>query len=73
MLHLVCDVVPTNTKDPLHVPNGPIIGSKVKALNGMVVHVSSKAELWDPLKHQEEVLIHIIHVQEGPNPPLFGP
>jgi hypothetical protein len=25
------------------------------------------------LKYQEEVLIHFIHVQEGPNTTLFGP
>ena len=58
MLQLVCDVVPKNTKDPLHIPNGPIIRSKVKALNGMVMQVSSKAELGDTLEHQDEVLIH---------------
>jgi hypothetical protein len=66
---------PTNTKDPLHIPNEPITTSKEKALkealNGLVVQVSVKAELGDPLKHQEEALIHLVHVQEGPNPSLF--
>ena len=68
---------PANNKDPLHIPNGPIIRSKAKALkeplNGLIVEVSAKTELGDPLKHQEETLIHLIHVQKGPNPPLFGP
>jgi hypothetical protein len=64
---------PVNNKDPLHIPNGPIIRSKAKALNGLIVEVSAKTELGDPLKHQEETLIHLIHVQKGPNPPLFGP
>ena len=63
-----------NTKDPLHVSNGPITRSKVKilkkALNGLVVQVSTKAKLRDPLEHQEEALIYLIHVQEGHNPPI---
>jgi hypothetical protein len=44
-----------------------IIRSKAKALkealNGLVVQVSAKAELKDPLEHQEEVLVNLIHVQ----------
>jgi hypothetical protein len=68
---------PANNKDPLHIPNGPIIRSKAKALkeplNGLIVEVLSNDELRDPLKHQEDVLVHLIHVQKGPNPPLFGP
>jgi hypothetical protein len=66
-----------NTNDPLHVPNGPITRSKAnvlkKTLNGMVVQISAKIELRNPLEHQEEALIHLIHVQEGPNQPLFRP
>jgi hypothetical protein len=64
------------TKDPLHVPNGPIIRSKVKALkealNELVMQVSTNTELKDPMEHQEEALIHLIHVKEGPKPSLFG-
>jgi hypothetical protein len=30
------------------------------------------AELGDLLEYQEEALIYLINVQEGPNPPLFG-
>jgi hypothetical protein len=56
----------TNTKEPLHVPNGSITRSKAKALkktlNRLVVQVSTKAELRDPLKHQEEASIHLIHI-----------
>jgi hypothetical protein len=37
------------------------------------VQVSAKVELGDPLEHQEEALVHLIHVQEGPNSPLFWP
>jgi hypothetical protein len=54
-----------NTKDPLHILNGPITRSKTKALkevlNGLVMQVSVKAELGDPLEHQEEVLVRLIH------------
>ena len=54
-----------NTKDPLHILNEPITRSKTKALkealNGLVMQVSVKAELGDPLEHQEEALIHLIH------------
>jgi hypothetical protein len=25
------------------------------------------------LEYQEEALVHLIHMQEGPNPTLFGP
>jgi hypothetical protein len=28
---------------------------------------------WDPLKHQEEALAHLIYVQEWLDQPLFGP
>jgi len=69
---------PINTsKDLLHVPNGPITRSKSKtlkrALNALVLKVSTKSDLKGPLEYQEEALIHLIHLQEGPNPTLFGP
>ena len=65
---------PRNTsKDPLHVPNGPMTRSKAKALNAFILNVSTKLELKGPLEYQEEILIHIIHVQEGSNTTLFGP
>lgn len=42
-----------NTNDPSHIPNGPFARSKVKALkdelNELVVQVSVKAKLGDPL------------------------
>jgi hypothetical protein len=67
---------PIKTKDPLHVPNGPIIRSKVKALkkalNELVVQVSTNTELEDPVEHQEKALIHLIYVEKGLNPSLFG-
>jgi len=47
---------PMNTKYPLHVPNKLITRSKVKALkealNGLVVQVSAKAKIRDPLGHK---------------------
>ena len=73
---------PRNTsKDPLHVPNGPMTRSKTKALkealkealNALVLNVSTKSELKGPLEYQEETLVHLIHVQEGSNTTLFGP
>jgi hypothetical protein len=55
-----------NTKDPLHVPSGPITRSKAKALkealNELVVQISARAELEDPLEHKKETLLHLIHV-----------
>lgn len=68
---------PTHTsKDPLHVPNGSITRSKTKALketlNWLILQVLTKADLKDPLKYQEEVLVHLIYVQEGSNPAIFG-
>ena len=64
---------PRNTsKDPLHVPNGPMTRSKKKALNALVLKVSTKLELKGPLEYQEETLVHLIYVQEGPNTTLFG-
>ena len=61
------------SKDPLHVPNGPMTLSKTKALNALVLNVSTKSELKGPLVYQEEALVHLIHLQEGPNTTLFGP
>ena len=47
---------PRNTsKDPLHVPNGPMTRSKTKAfkeaLNALVLNVSTKSELKGPLEY----------------------
>jgi hypothetical protein len=69
---------PRNTsKDPLHVPNGPMTRSKTKALkealNALVLNVSIKSELKGPLEYQEETLVYLIHVQEGSNTTLFEP
>ena len=65
---------PRNTsKDPLHVPNGPMTRTKTKALNALVLKVSTKSELKGPLEYQEEALVHLIHVKEQPNTILFGP
>jgi hypothetical protein len=47
--------------------------SKTKALNTLVLNVSTKSELKGPLEYQEEILVHLIHVQEGSNTTLFGP
>ena len=52
---------PRNTsKDPLHVPNGPMTRSKIKALkealNALVLKVSTKSELKGSLEYQEEAL-----------------
>jgi hypothetical protein len=42
---------PRNTsKDLLHVPNGPMTRSKTKALNALVLNVSTKSELKGPLE-----------------------
>ncbi|KAJ6970203.1 hypothetical protein NC653_034704 [Populus alba x Populus x berolinensis] len=67
---------PRNTnKDPLHVPNGLMTRSKTKtlkdALNALVLKVSTKSKLEGPLKYQEEILVYLIHVQEGSNTTLF--
>jgi len=63
---------PRNTsKDPLHIPNGPMTRSKTKTLketlNTLVLKVATKLELNGTLEFQEEALVHLIHVQEGPN------
>jgi hypothetical protein len=65
---------PRNTsKDPLHVSNGLMTRSKTKALNTLDLNVSTKSELKGPLEYQEEILVHLIHVQEGSNTTLFVP
>jgi hypothetical protein len=58
---------PRNTStDPSHVPNGPMTRSKTKALkkalNALVLNVSTESELKGPLEYQEETLVHLIHV-----------
>ena len=64
---------PINTsKDPLHVPNGPMTWSKIKALNALVLKISTKLELKGPLEYLEEALVHLFHVQEGPNTIIRG-
>ena len=61
----------------LHVLNGSITRSKIKALkealNRLVLQVSANVEIKDLLEHQEKALVHLINLQEGPNPTLFGP
>jgi hypothetical protein len=42
-----------------------------KALNALVLKVSSMSELNGLLEYQEEPIVHLIHVQEGPNTTLF--
>ena len=46
--------------------------SKTKALkeamHGLVTKVSTIVDFRDPLKHQEEILVHLIQMQEGFNP-----
>jgi len=69
---------PRNTsKDPLHVPNGPMTWSKTKALkealNALVLNVSTKSESKGLLEYQEETLVHLIHVQKGSKTTLFEP
>jgi hypothetical protein len=44
-----------------------------EALNALVLKISTKSELKGPLEYQEEALVHLIHVQKGPNTTLFGP
>ena len=69
---------PKNTsKDPLHVPNGPMTRYRTKALkeamNALVLKVSTRSKLQGPLEYQEETQVHRIHVQEGSNTTLFEP
>jgi hypothetical protein len=40
-------------------------------LNGLVLQVSTKVNIGDPLEHQKEAIVHLIQVQEGFNPTLF--
>jgi len=54
---------PTNTnEDPLYILNGPMTRSKTKALNALVLKVSTKSDLKGPLEYQEWVFVHLIHV-----------
>ena len=67
---------PINTsKDQLHVPKGSMTRSKTKALkealNALVLKVSTMSELKGLLEYQEEPIVHLIHMQEGPNTTLF--
>jgi hypothetical protein len=67
---------PINTsKDQLHVPKGSMTRSKTKALkealNALVLKVSTLSELKGLLEYQEEPIVHLIHMQEGPNTTLF--
>jgi hypothetical protein len=69
---------PTNiSKNPLHVLNGLMTRGKTyalkEALNALVLNVSTKSNLKGPLEYQEKALVHLIHVQKGPNLTLFGP
>ena len=61
------------SKDPLHVPNGPMTRSKTKAMNAFVLKVATKSELQGPLEYREETLVHYSHVEEGSNTTLWGP
>lgn len=67
---------PHTSKYPLDAPNELITQFKInalkEALNELVLQVSVKTGLKDPLEHQEAALVHLIHVQEGTNPTLFG-
>jgi len=40
-----------SSKDPLHVPNDPMTRSKTKALNALVLNISTKSELKGPLEY----------------------
>jgi hypothetical protein len=62
------DQLRNTSKDSLHVPNGPMTRSKTKTLNSLVLKVSTKSYLKGSLEYQENALVHLIHVQEGPNP-----
>jgi len=43
-----------------------------EALNALVLNVSTMSELKSPLEYQEETLVHLIHVQEGPKQPYLS-
>ena len=57
-------------KYPLHIPIRSSIRSRIKTLNEAIDGLVTKvlARVGDPLEHREEVLIHLIQVQEGPKP-----
>ena len=77
-IHTYCDAnQPTNTiNNSLYVLTGSIIRSKAKilkeALNNLVLQVLARDNIGDLLEHQDETLVHLIQVQEGSNPTLFG-
>ena len=61
--------------DPLKVPNEPITRARIKkfkeALNGLIQHIRDKIDLGEqvaPMELKEQLLIHLIQVQERPNP-----
>ena len=62
-------------KDLLHVPNGLMTWSKIKALkkalNALVLNVLTRSDLKGSLEYQEEAIVHLIHVQVGSNLTLF--
>jgi hypothetical protein len=39
----------------------------------LVLKVSTKSDFKGLLEYQKEALVHLIYVQEGPNPIFFGP
>ena len=43
-----------------------------EVLNVLILKVSTKSDLKGSLKYQEKTLVHLIHMQEGHNPILFG-
>jgi hypothetical protein len=63
-------------KHSLYISNWLMTSSKIKilykVLNILILKVLTKSDLKGPLKYQEETLIHLIHMQEGSNPILFG-
>jgi hypothetical protein len=66
------DQLKNTSKYPLHVPNGSMTRSKTKALNALVLKVSTKSELIGPLEYQEEALVHLIHCKRGSIQPYLG-
>jgi hypothetical protein len=61
--------------DPLKVPNEPITRARIKkfkeALNGLIQHIRDKIDLGEqvaPMELKEQPSIHLIQVQERPNP-----
>ena len=64
---------PTNiSKNPLHVLNGLMTWSKTKALNGLVLKVSTKSDLKGSLEHQKEAQYIIFMCKRSPIQPYLG-